>query len=261
MKTVTKNLIKNNELLWAFTWRNITLRYKQSVMGFLWALFMPALIVVSGMIVKKAMSMLTGSPLSLMEMASVSVKALPWSFFVGAIKFSVNSLIGNSNMVQKISFPREIFPLSYTIAQMFDFTISVTVLGIVLCFLKTGVSVYMLWLPLLILILFFFTAGLALLISCGALFFRDVKYLVDIVLTFGIFFTPVFYSAESFNQWSVLLLLNPMGAMLENINAVVILHRSPSMIWLLYSAVWAFLGFVLSWYIFKKSEPYFAENI
>ncbi len=261
MIRIFRELYASRELLWAFTWRNITLRYKQSVMGFLWALFMPALIVVSGIIVKKAMSMLTGVPLSISEIASVSVKALPWAFFVGSLKFSVTSLIGNANMVQKISFPREIFPLSYTLAQLFDFLVASSVLSALLCFVRVGLSVQLFWIPVLLLTLLLLTAGTSLLVSCGALFFRDVKYLVDILLTFGIFFTPVFYDAASLKEWRVLIMLNPIGSILENINAVVTLHRTPEPVWMFYSVFVALGCFVFSWLIFKKSEPYFAEYI
>ena len=261
MKKTVKELIHYRELLWVFTWKNIVLRYKQTVMGFLWALFMPALIVLSGIVVKKAMSTLSGSPLGLAEVASVSVKALPWAFFVGTLKFDVTSLIANMGMVKKIYFPREIFPLSYVISQFFDFIVATGVLIIVLAFVKIGISIHLLWVPLLIIFLFFLTAGFSLLAACGALFFRDIKYIVDVLLTFGIFFTPVFYDAGMFKEWKTLLLLNPMGAILENINTVVILHQAPDFNWLIYAGIWAIGGFILSWVIFKKAEPLFAEYI
>lgn len=227
-----RELVKYRELLWAFICKNITIRYKQTMMGLLWALFMPSLVVVSGVIVKKAMSMLSGTPLELTDIASVSVKSLPWAFFVGALKFSVTSLVGNMNMVQKIYFPREIFPVSFVISQFFDFLVASAVLAVFLAFAKIGLSVYLLWLPVLVLLLLLLTAGLAIILSCGALFFRDVKYILDVVLTFGIFFTPVFYSAKMFKSWEPLLLLNPMGALLEALNNVVILHRAPDPLWL-----------------------------
>ena len=99
------------------------------------------------------------------------------------------------------------------------------------------------------------------LLACANLFFRDVKYIVEVILTFGIFFTPVFYEAEMFGRWSVVLLLNPVGAILDSINAVVVLHHSPDMFWLGYSGVWALGGLLISWNIFHRAEFAFAENI
>ena len=85
-----------------FVLRNIKIKYKQTVMGFLWALFMPAIVVLSGIMVKKAMAILSGTELELSQIASVSVKALPWAFFVGALKFSVGSLVGNMGLDQGV---------------------------------------------------------------------------------------------------------------------------------------------------------------
>ena len=81
-------------------------------------------------------------------------------------------------------------------------------------------------------------------VSCGNLFFRDVKYIIDVVLTFAIFFTPVFYEASMFGKWEIVLLLNPIGSLLECINAVVVLHRAPDTLWLLYTGFWSVLAFV-----------------
>jgi len=261
MKEMIQELIQYRELLFAFTIRNIKIKYKQTVMGFLWAIFMPIVIVLSGIIIKQAMSIFSGKPMELNQIVSVSVKALPWAFFVGALKFSVSSLIADMSLINKIYFPREIFPLSYTISQLFDFTIATIVFAVFFIFADIGVDLHFLWLPLLLVLLFLFTAGMGLILSCGNLFFRDVKYIVDVFLTFGIFFTPVFYDAHMFGKWEIFLLLNPMGAILENINRVVVLHQPPDLVWLAYAGVWGVFGFFGSWYIFHKLEPYFAENI
>jgi lipopolysaccharide transport system permease protein len=261
MTEMIKELIQHRELLWALTWRNIKIRYKQTAMGFLWAIFMPMLVVLSGVVVRVAMSSISGKPLQLADIASVSVKSLPWAFFVGALKFGVTSLVGNMNLVTKIYFPREIFPLSSIISQLFDFGIAMAALAIVLVFAKVGFSIYLLWVPVLLILLVLLTTGLSFILSCANLFFRDVKYIVDVVLTFGIFFTPVFYSADMFGKWKNILLLNPVAPLLEGINDVVVLHTSPDPFWLTYTAIWAIGGFVLSWIIFKKAEPAFAENI
>jgi len=254
-------LIQYRHLLFMLTWRDIKIRYKQSVMGFLWAIFMPMMIVAAGILVKKAFSILSGNPMNLSQIASVSVKALPWAFFVGSIRFATNSLIGNMNLVTKIYFPREVFPLSSVLASLFDFTVASSVLIIILTIARIGVSIHLLWLPVLLILLILITAGLGMILACANLFFRDVKYIVEVILTFGIFFTPVFYEAEMFGKWAPVILLNPIGAILEAINAVVVLHHAPNMYWLGYSALWAVFGFLLAWNIFHRAEFAFAENI
>jgi ABC-type polysaccharide/polyol phosphate export permease len=256
-----KEILKYRDLLFMLTLRDIRVRYKQSVMGFLWALFMPIMAVAAGILIKTAISLVSGKPFDLSGVVSVSVKVLPWTFFISAIKFAVQSLVGNRELVTKIYFPREVFPFASTLACLFDFLIATVTLAIVLVFAKVGISVYLLWLPVLVLFLILFTAGLGLLLSSANLFFRDVKYIVEIILMFGIFFTPVFYEASTFGKWKKFLLLNPMGSILEGINSVVVLHQMPETIWFLYAGISSVLIFIIGLTVFHKLEPLFAENI
>jgi ABC-type polysaccharide/polyol phosphate export permease len=261
MKEMIQELIEYRHLIYILAWRDIKIRYKQSVMGYLWAIFIPMVIVGAGIIVKIGFSMISGDPLELSSIASVTVKSLPWSFFIGSIKFATNSLVGNHNLVTKIYFPREVFPISAVLASLVDFTLAAVTLSLILVFAQIGISVYILWVPILLLILVFLVTGLSLFLSCANLFFRDVKYIVDVLVTFAIFFTPVFYEASLFGKWETALLLNPIGSILENINYVVVMHTAPSYPWLAYSAAWGIGTFLLGWIVFHRSEAYFAEYI
>lgn len=254
-------LLQYKHLLLMLTWRDIRARYKQSLLGVLWALFMPMFIVAAGILVKQAFSIISGLPLTLTDVLSVSVKALPWAFFVGSIRFATSSLTSEMNLVTKIYFPREVLPLSAVLVHLFDFAIAFLVFAGLLAIVGVGFSVYLVWLPLLIFILVAFTAGLAMFLACANLFFRDIKYIVEVILTFAIFFTPVFYESRMFGEWAPLLLLNPVSGILEGVNDVVILQRTPNFTWLVYSACWAFAGFLAAWTLFAKAAPRFAENV
>ena len=254
-------LFQYRHLLLMLIWRDIRARYKQSVLGLLWAVFMPMMIVSAGILVRKAFSIISGTPLTLTDLVSVSVKALPWAFFVGSIRFATNSLTGELNLVTKIYFPREVLPLSSVLVHLFDFAVAFLVLAVLLAVVGVQLSAYLVWLPVLLVILVFFTAALGMVLACANLFFRDVKYIVEVVLTFAIFFTPVFYDARMFGEWAPLLLLNPVGAILEGINDVVIRQQSPESFWLMYSTCWALLGFLAAWRVFTKAAPAFAENV
>jgi len=256
-----KELIQYRYLLFTLTWREIRIRYKETVMGFLWAILMPVMVVAAGILVRKAFSVVSGKPLETQAIVSVMVKSLPWAFFAGSIRTATSSLFVNSNLVTKIYFPREVFPFSSILAQLFDFGVATSVVVILVSFSGLSVGVQVLWLPLLLLLLILLTAGWALFLSCAALFFRDVKYIVEIVITFGILFTPVFYDAAMFGEWSRVILLNPVGTILEAINDVVVLNRAPNPYWLFYAVSWALGSFVFGWIIFDKAEPAFAESI
>ncbi len=256
-----KEIFKYKDLLWMLTLRDIRIRYKQAAMGFLWAIFMPIVAVLAGVLIKKAMSVVSGKPLDVEGIISISVKVLPWTFFVSALKFSVQTLVGNSNLVTKIYFPRAVLPLSSILACLFDFSIAIFVLAVLLTIFQIGFSLYLLWLPLIFIFLILFTAGLGILLASANLFYRDVKYIVEVILMFGIFFTPVFYEANMFGDWQNLILLNPVGSLLEAVNAAVVLRQMPDPFWLSYAGICSMVMFAVGMSVFHKNEPYFAENI
>ena len=256
-----KEILKYRDLLFMLTLRDIRIRYKQAAMGFLWALFMPMMAVLAGIIIKKAMALASGNPMDLSGIVSISVKVLPWTFFISALRFSVQSLVGNKNLVTKIYFPREVLTLASILACLFDFLIAGITLSVFLVIIGIGMSVHLLWVPLLLLFLILFTAGLGLLVSSANLFFRDVRYIVQVILMFGIFFTPIYYEASIFGKWKSLFLLNPIGSILESLNTSVVLHTMPNMFWFSYAGICSVLIFIVGLKIFHKNEPLFAENI
>jgi len=261
MTKMLHEIFKYRDLLFMLIKRDIRVRYKQAAMGFLWAIFMPVVAVMAGIVIKKAMAIISGKPIELSGVVSVSVKVLPWTFFISAIKFSVQSLVSNSNLVTKIYFPKAVLPLASIGACVFDFLLAITVLTILLTIVQIGVSIYLLWIPFLIICLFLLTAGLGLLLAAANLFFRDVRYIVEVILMFGIFFTPVFYSAATFKEWGTLLLINPIGSIIECINTAVVLQQMPDVIWLSYAGISSLGMFLVGMKIFHEQEPLFAENI
>lgn len=256
-----RELIKYRDLLFMITWRDISIKYKQSVMGFLWAIFMPTLIVLTGILVRFGMAKLSGSSLDITQILTVSVKAIPWTFFISSINFATISLTGNSNLVTKIYFPKEIFPLSAVLSQFYDLIISSGALIVLLAVARVGWSIQLLWVLPLLLNLVILTMALGIFLSASNLFFRDVKYLVNVVTNFAIFFTPVFYDVHLAGKWASLLLLNPVAPILEGLNSCIVLHQPPQVYWILYSMTVAFLGAFLAIIFFKRLEAKFAENL
>jgi ABC-type polysaccharide/polyol phosphate export permease len=254
-------LRKYHDLLYMLTLRDIKVKYKQSVMGFLWAILMPLIITSAGVIVKVGLAKVSGRPVILTEIVGVAVKALPWAFFVASIRFSTNCLALNANLVTKIAFPRAVFPLSAVASQLFDLGVASVVLVVVLLFAPISITPAIAWVPLLLLILVVQVSGFGLLLSAANLFFRDVKYLVEVVLTFAIFFTPVFYDAAMFGKWGTLLLLNPVAPILEGLSACVAGGHAPDLGWTLYSAGWAALLLLVAPAVFQRLEPKFAESV
>jgi ABC-type polysaccharide/polyol phosphate export permease len=256
-----RELVKYRELLYMIAWRDVRIKYKQSAMGIAWAVLMPIIIVSAGILVKYGLALVSHKPINLSDIGTVSVKAIPWAFFIASIRFSTSSLVGNANLVTKIYFPRAVFPIASILSQLFDSAIAACFLAAMLLVMQIGISINILFVPVLLALLVLLATGIGILLSAMNLFFRDVKYVVEVVLTFAIFFTPVFYDASMFGKWEELLLLNPVAPILEGLSSCVILHHMPEMQWLLYSALVSTSIFVLSFPIFQRLEPLFAERV
>ncbi len=261
MREELKELSKYRELLLMITYRDIKVRYKQSVMGFMWAVLMPILIVMSGIIVRYAYALASYKPLSMEDITSVAVKSLPWAFFVSSIRFSCLSLTNNASLVTKIYFPKEIFPISAVMASFFDFLVASCALIIFLIVTKVGVSLNLLWIPLLLATMVLMAIGIGMIVSAASLFFRDVKFIVEVFLTFGIFFTPVFYDVGMLGEKGKWLLLNPVSPILEGLSACIVRHQPPDLAWLAYTLTFALTSCLGGYVFFKHLEPAFAESI
>ncbi len=277
---MVRELVRSRELLYQLTRRDITIRYKQAVMGFGWALFMPLLIVFSGLVVQLALANFSGRTLSAAGLGGMAVKAVPWSFFVGAIGFATASLVANMSLVTKIAFPRAVLPLSAVGAQCFDSGIAVVALVVLMPLLgAVQASWSLLWVPVLMVLLVGFTTACALLLSAANLFYRDVKYIVQVLLTFGIFFTPVFFEPAMLGaRGATIAMLNPMSPLLEGLRLTVTVGHNllapltttlPSgaivTVWspayLGYAALVTILGLPAAALLFYRSQYAFAEYV
>jgi ABC-type polysaccharide/polyol phosphate export permease len=278
LRNATNEVWDHRDLLEQLALRDIKLRYKQAAMGFMWAVFMPCLIVLSGLIIRYAMARIAGQTLVAADIANIAVKGVGWAFFVGALGFATASLVGNSSLVTKIYFPREVLPLSSVMAQSFDTAIGLVTLVVLLPFLGVTGHVSLFWVPLLLALLVLFTTAASLFLSCANLFYRDVKYIVQIVLMFGIFFTPVFFEPSMLGtRGAHLAMLNPMTGILEGLRISIVagqdlthpittlVHGVETPVWepweLVYSAVWAIGGLIGATAMFRRLQPLFAEFI
>jgi lipopolysaccharide transport system permease protein len=267
----------SRELVQQLVLRDVRVRYQQAVMGFAWALFMPLMIVLSGTLVRIAMATASGSALQPSILGATAVKGIAWAFFAGALGTGTQSLLSNSALITKLYFPREVLPLSAVLSQAVDTAIGAAALVLLLPFLGLQLTAALLWVPVLAALLFVITVVFALFTSCANLFFRDVKYIVQVVLTFGIFLTPVFFEPAMFGPvGGPMMMLNPVSPIIEGFRLCVIeghdllaplivtnSHGARILSWtpwyLVYSTVWALGGLVLSMRIFRRSAVLFAE--
>jgi ABC-type polysaccharide/polyol phosphate export permease len=275
---VRDELWAHRGLLYELIRRDIRVRYKQTALGFAWAVLMPMLIVMAGATVRYAMAYVGGRHLGVQDVAGIAIKAVPWAFFVGSMSFATVSLVSQANLVTKIYFPREVLPLASTLAQAFDASVGIVTLFVAFALLDIHYGIAVLWAPALALVALLLTAGLALFLSCANLFYRDVKYVVQVFLTFGIFFTPVFFEPEMFGPLGArLMMLNPLAPIMEGLRLSVVLghnlvdtlvvpgRHGAVVAWspwyLVYAAALAVLVFVSGLLVFHRAESKFAEYV
>ena len=234
-----------------------------------------SLVVLSGWVLRLAFSRLAGAPLDGAVMAGIAVKSVGWAFFVGALGFGTSSITGNLALVTKVYFPRAVLPLASVATQIADGAIATAALVAVLPFFGVELHWSQLWLLPAALILLTLTTAVSLLFSCANVFYRDAKHLVQLILSFGIFFTPVFFDASAFGgERTWLVMLNPLAPVLEGMRLAVVaghdlasplLGANGALIWSPWFLVWsgaAALGLLLaSAVIFHRAEFKFAEYV
>lgn len=264
-----KEVYTHRDLLFALAYRDIRVKYKQAAMGMCWAFFMPVLAISSGVLFRLAMAYFSGRSPQLDDMVAVAVKSVPWLLFAGIIGGASNSLIGNLGLITKIYFPREVVPLAAVLSSLFDFAISLTGLTILLTVVALVygneapivVSWQLLWVPVLLTILIILASGFALMLSCANVFLRDVKYIVQVMLQFGIFFSLVYFSYTELGEWGFVLLANPVAPLLEGLRMAVVDGQIPSdfLPAIGYSAAVAVAGLFTALVTFERAEYLFAE--
>jgi len=273
--TIARNLLRYRELLVELTRRDLRIRYTQAVMGVLWAILTPLVVALSGWVIRVALSYMSGQPLALLELAGIAVKAVAWSFFAGALGFGTASIIANLPLVTKVYFPRQILPLSSVATQVVDSVIGAAALAILLPLFGVRPTIALLWIPLLAGLLVLLTTGFTLLTACANVFFRDAKHVVQLITSFGIFFTPVIFNADAFGPGGVkVLMLNPLGPVLEGLRLAVVHGHNlltpmtgvgGAVVWspwyLVWSSGWAVAGTALAALIFHRAEAQFAEYV
>lgn len=269
LREIAGDLRRSRGLLHELARRDIRVRYKQAVLGIAWALLVPLTVALSGTLVRLLVATATGRSLDHLALAGIAIKSLGWAFFAGAIGLGATSVTANFALVTKVYFPREVLPMAAVVTQAADAAIGAFVLLVALPLLGVQISLALLWVPVLVVLLVCLTVGLVLLLSCANVFFRDVRHLVQLMLTFGIFFTPVFFDAGMFGERGArLLMLNPLAPILEGLRLVIVERHDllrDAATWhpwyLAYAAICAVAALVGGALTFHRAQRRFAEHV
>lgn len=247
------------ELLGFFIWRDVMIRYKQTVLGGLWALLQPLIgMLIFGVVFNRVANFKSeGAPYSLFIFAGL----VPWTFFTNAVGLASNSLVGNENMIRKIYFPRVLIPLGMIGALGLDMLIGLGFTGCLMLYYHWPFSTNLIWLLPCILGTFLTASGLGLILSALNVKYRDVKYVVPFFTQMALFLTPVIYPIAYIPaKFRMLLGLNPMAGMVEGFHYAVLGGQIYwPLVWLAFAE--SIVLFVVALFFFRRVERTFADVI
>lgn len=207
------DLWRYRELLYLLAWRDVIVRYKQTVIGVVWALLRPALT----MLVFVAFGRLAGVvPRQVPAPVWVFAAVIPWQFFSTALTDSSTSLLSNANLISKIYFPRVIVPMAAVVTAMLDLVITLSMLALLMAWYDISPGWQIMLLPAFVLLAFSLSFGVGLLFAALNVEYRDFRYIVPFIVQFGLFVSPIAYSTTAVpERWRTLFALNPMVGIID----------------------------------------------
>ena len=256
-----RDLWRYRELFFFLAWRDILVRYKQTVIGIVWALGRPLITMLVFTLVFSKLAKLPseGVPYPILVFAAL----LPWQFFSGAFSGAGDSLISNAGMISKVYFPRLVIPTSAVIVSFVDFLISGLILVGLMIWYGFAPNLRMLTLPLFIFVAFAAAMGAGLWIAALNVKYRDFRIVVPFVVQFGLYISPVGFSSNIVpEQWRLLYSLNPMVGVIDGFRWA-ILGGNTQLYWpgFLLSLSLVLVILVTGIYYFRKTEKTFADVI
>lgn len=258
LREIVREQYNFRALMYQMTRRDLLLRYKQSIMGFGWAIFMPLVnTAVFSVIFTRVAPLELDMPYPLFAYCGL----LAWNFSASSFRFAVNSLTSNASLVTKVYFPREIFPISAVLVSLVDFLVGATVLIGLMIYYGVAPAATLLALPWVLAVHIVFTMGISLLLAMGNLFYRDVKYLFELVITVWMFLSAVLYPVSDVGGWmGRVMALNPMTPILESYRDVILRGQMPGDAFI-GTSILSVVFLVAAWVIFHRAEYQFAENV
>ncbi len=256
-------VIKWHELLWQMVGREVKARYKQSILGYFWVILNPLaqMLIMSfafSVILHISTNAASGIPYSIF----LFVALLPWNLFANSLSSAASALVSSASLITKVYFPRTILVLATIIAKIVDFLFALSILVIYMIAYKIPVNINILWVIPIFLIQQLFTLGLSLFFAASNLLYRDIQYLLSLILTLWFYITPIVYSADAVpSQYKIIYQLNPMSVIVNAYRQVILGGGTPSYTSLAIGLIVSIITLILGLSYFKSREKIFADNI
>lgn len=253
-------LWQHRELVQSLTQRDIRSRYKQSSLGIAWALLQPlAMMLIYTIVFSHIAKIPTGKiPYPIFSYIAL----LPWTFFAGALTGGTECLVSNFNLITKIYFPREVFPISAILGKTVDLGLGVLVLIPLFFFYH----IHLTWLILLVIPTFLiqvcFMLGITFILSSCNLFYRDIRHVMPLLTQVWMYLTPIIYGLDLVpKKYLAIYMINPMVSIMDTYRKVALQGQEPMWNYFGIAAIVSIVTLVAGYRLFKKLEPAFAETI
>jgi lipopolysaccharide transport system permease protein len=248
------------ELLYFLTWRDILVRYKQTVLGVAWAIIQPffTMVVFSLFFGQLAKIPSDGIPYPIFSYAAL----VPWMFFANSLNKASNSLVGNSPLIRKIYFPRLAMPIAAVLSGIVDFILAFVVLLGMMLFYGIVPTMHVFWLPGLLLLAFVASLGIGLWLSAMNVQFRDIHYIAPFITQFWLFATPVAYPSSLLSEpWRTLYGMNPMVGVVEGFRWALLGTNTAPGLMIIVSSLVSLALLIGGAYYFRRMEKTFADVV
>mgnify|MGYP005770729033 CR=1 FL=1 len=255
---IFKNLYQYRELLKTNVKKEIRGRYKNSILGVLWSFLNPLLqlavyALIFPLILKNDIPYYT---------IFVCVGLIPWTFFTTTVNQAAFTIIANGNIIKKVYFPREILPISVVTSNAVNFVISTIIILAFVIIYGLGVTPYILLYPFILLIQYILLLGISFILSSITVYFRDLEHIIGIILMVMFYATPIVYSLDTLPEPFVTIMqLNPMAHIIEGYRSIFYYQTMPNMNNLLILLALSIILLVIGYFIFKKLQKGFAEEL
>jgi len=260
-----RDLWRYRELFLILAWRDVAVRYRQTVAGAAWAIVQPvSSMVVMTVIFGKVAGLPSegGAPYAVMVFAAM----LPWQFFANALSSTSQSIIGNSGLISKVYFPRMIVPMSSVVVSLIDFLVASSILAALMVWFQFLPSWRLLTLPFFVVVAILAAFGPGLIMTALVVRYRDFRFIIPFIVQLGLYVSPVAYSSAVIRgklgePWFLLYSLNPMVGVIEGFRWAVLGKQMPNLVPIIISMAIVFLLLVGGIIFFKRMERSFADVV
>ena len=268
-----RELWEFRELLYNLIVRDLKVRYKNSVLGILWSLLNPLLMMLVFTFVFKV---LAGSSGLKAYSAFILSGILAWNLFSASVMGATNSIVGNAHLIKKVYFPREVLPISMVLSNLVNYVLALPVYFVLSMAMGIAPTIWVLLLPAVIIVQLFFTLGVAFILATANVFYRDTRIVMEVVILAWFFLTPVFYPISEVGRegWRIggvflnsftiqrwMNILNPMASIIASYRDVLYWGNMPGLDFFMRTAATAALFLFFGYLVFLRYCPRFGEEI